>query len=507
MSFLALHPSRSSKSLSRTQTQLVTDSGVLPTSLEHEPLSDVDLSPLSSPPPTYRRRLRREKSASPTRGSEDSQHRPKSFRWPTGDPQYPSGAISFDLSPPPSPQLSPSKDRWSFLSSFKNEPEAPPKADPPRPVSALSDWFQGESAPISLGLLGNPASEKREDTAMDMRPSFLKRSSTLTGGHSRSPTKSLTSPSSGRFSFLTSAARALSSGVVAAAPAPQEDDEKDEFLQLDVRAALQSHGDADPFSPSSFKDLLQDAEGLLTRMQLAYQQRVTAVADARAEVSAQKEENDETHIRAQHLKQQLNDLSAQNAEKDAVINDLLAELKAEKQLRQEELAAKVRSVRVVDPPPKKARGSRQSTDSSVVSDSGFESNNDDEDQASSLASSPSLSSMASSPHLGHARQASMTRASPTVVHNVSGPKLDSVGPHHSVVDDGTEVAGAGPGLAVVGDSPDRSGCSNCGGQNSNTAWEVVANLRTENHVLKVRNKHLEAEVEAVLGMVNGLLGT
>ncbi|KAL8939745.1 MAG: hypothetical protein Q9216_003189 [Gyalolechia sp. 2 TL-2023] len=108
----------------------------------------------------------------------------------------------------------------------------------------------------------------------------------------------------------------------------------DEWHELDVKSAL-IPGSADPFSPSSFKNLQQNAEGLLLKLQTAYKERSEALHDVLAEKEAQAEELEGAKTRTRHLKIQLDDMTAKLAEQDKAMMDLVDQLAQEKQARRE----------------------------------------------------------------------------------------------------------------------------------------------------------------------------
>ena len=235
-----------------------------------------------------------------------------------------SNAINFDLSPPDSPVLSPEKekDNWSFIPTFKNDKGSPQRS--PSPLR-ISTWFQGESAPVSLGMASSPTKESSDPIS--------------------SPAKSISDPlKPNKANSFFSSLFASKTTVTTLQP---QDVVRDEFYNLDIKRAIQPHGPTDPFSPSSFKNLEQNAEGLLARMQIAYRQKVHSIANVRAEQEVQEEELEEARTRAQHLKLQLDTLSSRLDERNQEMDRLIKELKEEKQLRQEEMTRN-RTIRFVN---------------------------------------------------------------------------------------------------------------------------------------------------------------
>ena len=234
-----------------------------------------------------------------------------------------SNGINFDLSPPDSPVLSPEneKDKWNFIPNFKIDKGSPQRS--PSPLR-ISTWFQGESAPVTLGMAFSPTKESPDPISAS--------------------TKSMSDPlKPNKANSFFSSLFATKATVTAS---PPRDMTGDEFYNLDIKRAIQPHGPADPFSPSSFKNLQQNAEGLLARMQIAYRHKVQSIANARAEQEAQEEELEEAQTRAQHLKSQLDTLSSRLDERNQEMDRLMKELEEEKRLRQEEMARN-RTIRFV----------------------------------------------------------------------------------------------------------------------------------------------------------------
>ena len=188
-----------------------------------------------------------------------------------------------------------------------------------------------------------------------------------------SPTMQSTNPASklaGWFSRATTHAK-----EVAAVP---ETVAQDPLLNLDVDAALFPHGPADPLDPSSFHDLVLNAESLIQRYQLAYRAKHYAFEDLRSEQDVQDEELNEAETRARHLKMQLDDMAAKAIEQQREVEELMQELERERRGRQEDEQRRRMSVRVVHDGAEQAKR-RDTVSAASVSDSGFESGADSED--------------------------------------------------------------------------------------------------------------------------------
>ena len=98
----------------------------------------------------------------------------------------------------------------------------------------------------------------------------------------------------------------------------------------------------------NFTQFVSRAEGVVVtcqRLQAAYKEKSTALADLRAEQAAQLDELDEAETRARHLRMQLEDISTRASDQERWLK---VELQAEQQKRQE-VEARWRSV-VEEPP-------------------------------------------------------------------------------------------------------------------------------------------------------------
>lgn len=345
----------------------------------------------------------------------------------------------------------------------------------------LSGWFNGESEPISLGVVPSPTKEQLD-------PLYTM---------AAKPTQTTPKPAlSSRFSFFM--------GKPAPAKTSSAIDPTDEFLDLDINAALFPAGPADSFSPASFKNHMQHAEGLLSRLQAAYRERTISLREMQAEKETQVEEREGAEVRSKHLKIQLDDMSAKLAEQDNAMMDLVEQLANEKRLRREEESARKRSVRLVKPsgigaltPITPDAGVGQDHQSNRMSSaSTTDCDSEDESSAESLfskkhSSSPRISlssiSTTSSPEtyqppevssIAIAQTARLRHGQPTLV---KSQRQSSVG-------------SGSPGWS----------CANCQGGNASEAWTVVSVLKEENKCLKDRVEHMEQALEGCLDVVNRL---
>ncbi|MCJ1400115.1 hypothetical protein MMC11_003319 [Xylographa trunciseda] len=402
---------------------------------------------------------------------------------------YSSKEINSIGSPGQFPLPSPSKDRQSFLPSIRSEYPSETKQEGKK--TALANWFQGESAPINLGVPLSPVKQRSEFIDDHERsPSLI-----LERQMSSTPSRP-SAVSNGRFSFFSTKSTSPT--------LPRISDPHDEFSNLDIKSSLLPGGQADPFSPSSFKNLLQNAEGLLLRMQAAYKQRAVSLQEITAEKEAQSEELEEAHIRAAHLKSQLDDMTAKMAEQDTVIMNLVDDLAQQKQRRTDEEAKK--SIRLVGAnedachqchhhrKPKK----RNST-ATTVSDSGFESGSDEESIFSQAQGpqSPATSSISSRsmalPDTYFDDDPSHNRAKQL-------PSLTSTRLANQLRD---EKPGKHNSTSRL-DCAKVTACPNCAGMQPSEAWGVAEMMKMENTMLKERVEQLEGSLDGCLDLVRGL---
>lgn len=376
---------------------------------------------------------------------------------------------TFHPSPQQSRQSSPA--RSNRLSILTGNSEGKP--------GKLADWFKGESEPIKIGILPSPKKEKSDCPdniagSSDMRATnVLQRLST---------TQIIPKPAmASRFSFFSSKASLVK-------PTPLPDELSDELLDMDVSAALFPNEPPNPFSPASFKNLQQQAEGLLSRLQTAYKERTIALRDMMAEKETVAEESEGAETRARHLKMQLDGMTAKFAEQDEAMMNLVDELAQEKQARREDEESRKRTIRIVGDSTSPSIGHRGLSRSNTLSDSGFES--EDDSSADSVfsrrngAQSPIMSvssaSTANSPDAYRAQEFQVPASTPrTGLHRLPQGQPAAKGtPVHS--------------------------CPNCDGVRAPEAWNVVSILKEENEELKHRVVELEGALDGCLDVVGRL---
>jgi hypothetical protein len=273
-----------------------------------------------------------------------------------------------------------------------------------------------------------------------------------------------------------------------------------------------SPGERDAFSPAAYKNLQTNATGLLLRLQSAYRERTVALQEVRAERDAQHEEMDETKLRIELFKTQLEDMAAKATEHEKAMQSLVAELHAEKRARHEEHVARDKML---------AEGSMVSEDLCV----------DEEDRKrwrTSISTAKSDLSIDTTYAESTESESVFSRSrSPTIMTSATEsegaePALRGVPPRH-IQEGATRNMSEAKSPAqlttfqklVKGMSRDstsreqdeqmgQDGCNNCHGQDASVAWDTVGLLRDENKGLKHRVAQLEVAVEGALDMVNGI---
>ena len=374
---------------------------------------------------------------------------------------------------------------------FSSEKTAQGKTE--EKVGKLADWFRGESEPINIGFLPSPTKEKDENMETSGASSLIRPSALL---QRKSTAQGTSKPAMARrFSFFPS----KTSLAKSTSPSP---DLNDELLDMDINKALFPSGQADSSSPAALKNLQQQAESLLSRMQSAYRERTLQVREIAAEKEALAEEALGAETRAQHLKMQLNDMSAKFTEQDQAIMNLVDELAQEKLARREDEDARKRTLRLVEQasPPHTSHG-RVST-AYTVSDSGFES--EDESTVESLFSrgngvhSPTMSmssvSTSNSPDTYDTHQFPDTHNS-TSTSQAARLRLPAT---RNVKSLSTPYRNDPPEEAPP------SSCTNCHGGRASEAWSVVGVLQDENRCLKHRVGELEGALDGCLDVVTRL---
>ena len=378
---------------------------------------------------------------------------------------------SSQFSPQQSRQSSPTRSNRISVLTGKSEGK----------TEKLAEWFKGESEPISIGIIPSPTKEKGDPLdsiahSSDVPVTALRQQQSTAQIMARPVIAS-------RFSFFSSKASLVK-------PKPLPNDLNDELLELDVSTALFPNEPANPFSPASFKNLQQQAESLLSRLQTAYKERTIALRDMIAEKETIAEESEGAVTRARHLKMQLDDMTAKFAEQDQAMMNLVDELAQEKQARREEEEARKKTIRVVRDITPPSSGSRHPglSRSNTVSDSGFESEDDS-----------SVDSVFSRRNGAHSPIPSVSSAS-----TASSPDTFLRTHEFPIAATTAQIARRRMGEPAGKGAPVHS-CTNCEGPRaSSEAWSIVSILKDENEELKHRVGELEGALDGCLDVVGRL---
>jgi hypothetical protein len=435
-------------------------------------------------------------------------------------------------SPQRSPQRSPVKERLDFIPTLTGDRDGQIKiADKSR--GGLSGWFSGSSDPVAVGVpiddledpvVMSPPSESSRATSPDRGIAKLRKRPTVPtlDTAQQLPTKASTASTS-RFAFFSPKTPASTQHQIPA-------ELSDELLTLDIRSALFPTGDNDPFSPSAFKNLLTNAEGLLAKLQTAYKICTISLHELGGEKEAQAEELEEAKTRAQHLKMQLEDMAQRVIAHDEEMKKVIEELNKERQARAEEKEAREKSINLIrirttspseelsphsedlEVDLQRRRRPWRRSNGTINSETSFES--DDEsggaESVFSRSMSPTLGSVSeiSTPEMGQAVFAKVVNISPK--RGVERPKPVQQRSTFQMIlrgisatpDDESQTSkdkDEGNELGMADE-----GCRNCRGGQASVAWDTVGLLRAENKGLKERMASLETAVEGALDLVNGL---
>ena len=394
----------------------------------------------------------------------------------------------------------------------------------------LSAWFSGSSAPIPLGI---PIAEQVALSPSNMSPleappvrdgAKLRKKShptalDSTGSENSSPTKAPANTTPGRFNFFSSSKPQQKQTL----QLPRQAIENDELLTLDINAALfpsSSPSAQDPFSPSAFKNLLINAEGILLRLQTAYKLRALSLYELSAEKEAQEEELEEAETRAQCLKSQLEEMSNRVAEQDRIMDELIEQLATEKQARAEEKLAREKSIALIkasrerslsetedmefrtakNPRPVAWRKSGGSTSTEFESDAELASPTD---SVFSRSRSPALtitSTMSSATCTSADTTPEILQASFARVVSLQSPALAQ---RPSPIQQPSTFQKILHGISPPAPAAE-AGCENCRCGDVSVAWDAVSLLRAENKGLKERVGSLEGAVETALDLCSGI---
>ncbi|PSN71212.1 hypothetical protein BS50DRAFT_462463, partial [Corynespora cassiicola Philippines] len=410
---------------------------------------------------------------------------------------------------------SPTKSLASFIPSRNPADSTTSQPTFKTGAKAFQNWFNGSSAPVSVGVHSpsvheDDSSDDEYDSAEEeggrMMAGIFNRGASSTRSSSETPKQPSPAPSkqqqqqqqptaTSKFAWLLNTQK--NAAVPPPEPSPTYHNPSDELLSLNLSQALFPHGPVEPLDPSSFHDLLSNAEALLARYQTAYRKLSSALVDARAEQSAQEDELDESDTRNRHLKMQLETMAARATEQDAQMQKLVEDLEFERRARQEEEAARKRTLALIRGTPgcnhlpneqdllsPKRRNRVSNSDVSV--DSGFES--ECETDAASVFSRNGLSPTST-------EHSSMSEYTRDITPRGKRPQM----PQRQVTFDRSRNGSVD--LEKGG-----WGCTNCEGGAQASVWGRLAREREENSTLRLRVEELEDAVDSALNVVDGPWG-
>ncbi|KAI9841509.1 MAG: hypothetical protein M1837_000671 [Sclerophora amabilis] len=436
-------------------------------------------------------------------------------------------ARSLQRSPQRSPLRSPTKERGGFIPTLTGDTSGEIIVE--KKTEGLASWFNGSSAPVTLGI------SVSEESTMDFGgpPPTSHSPARLHKKSASQPYIKQALGSTSRFSLFGSKSPAEKTPKIAAATV-------DELLDLNVNEALFPDGPVDTFSPSSFKNFQVNAEGILLKLHTAYKVQSTSLSDALSRETDLQDQLEEAETRSDHLKMQLNNMAAQASEQEQAMKELAAEIEMEKQRRQDEQEARKRSIILVKNPRSALANEvwdrpttgkdvvKRSSCATVATDSGFES--EGESSADSVFSrsrsnsSPTGIMFSSSTAVRFPYSYDPQVSSWSITNNDSEPVLEaSADPNlgtrgwrpapvqrTSTFQKVLEGLSSTSGLDDPNDtetqlvSPLDSVCANCQGGGASKAWSAVRDLRSKNKELTERVGQLEGTVDSCLDLVGGL---
>ena len=452
-----------------------------------------------------------------------------------------------------SPQRSPAKEKSQqeadFMPTLTGDKDGTIRvADRSK---GLSSWFSGSSAPVPVGIqvgeqkLSSPSTMSSRDGSPEQPTAKLQKRPTLSTLHSSTTLNNSTpikhtAATASRFNFFSSPKTPNQKTI----QLPQSSLENDEFLTIDITSALFPNSSAqsqDPFSPSAFKNLLLNAEGLLQKLQTAYKLRTLSLHELSSTHSAVIDELEEAETRTQCLRSQLEDMASKVSEQDRTISDLVTQLAIEKQARAEEKEARERSIQLVKENRLEMEASKNRSSCCSHEDLGISNGNRDREKWRQSGGSE-MSSDAESGHesvFSRSRSPTLMSSAASILTTESTPEVlqanfGRVVPHPNSPNSKSSHTTPRPKLVdrpstfqkilrgvPTSSEPERerdvvddmfgmgigmggSGCENCRGKDASVAWDAVGLLRAENRGLKDRVGSLETAVEGALDLCGGL---
>ena len=378
-----------------------------------------------------------------------------------------------------------------------------PEEHAPTKPSLLSGLFQGDNVETEVGKSTNRwSTDSQAKRAQSPRGSI------------RSQSK-ITFPSSLRqVTSALFASKPQEDGQQPAVPEPADD----EFLNLDINAALFPSGSAGLSPEDAFKNLQENAEHVIRQLQNAYKLRTFTLHETIAEKRAQQGELEESKTRVEDIKSQLDEMAARATEQDRMMKELAEQLRMERQKWREEKEARKQaevpqikdnvelpSIQASSDASSLQHGQKQPSATTVSSDSGFESGDDSivesviskrTDDAGSQTTVSSGDSINSTPTALSPQSQPWSATVQSQLSPTKSPRTPSRTTAYDRVLKGISSSAIGSLM-----SPSR--CTNCRGAGSSDAWNTVAVMKEENKALKTRIGELESAVDECITLVGG----
>jgi hypothetical protein len=286
-------------------------------------------------------------------------------------------------------------------------------------------------------------------------------------------------------------------------PEPADDD----LLNLDIAAALFPPTSNSLGDQEAFDALRNNAENVIKRLQAAYKQRTFALHEALADKNKKQEELEETRTRVGNLKVQLDGMAEKVSQQEKAVQAMAEELEQERQLRQREDEARLRSIRLIRSSDDESisdlsadlqtpkRSMKRASNATYASDSGFDSGDESlaesvfsrreglESPTSTVAPSPSISQITLPASISTPSKEKELKPLPPSTPTPRQSTYDKV------------IKG------IAGSWMNNSKCGICHGVPSSEAWSVLGILKEENKGLKERLGELEMVIDDCLSMV------
>ena len=207
-------------------------------------------------------------------------------------------------------------------------------SSPHRRSKTFADFFQiqGNSAPVSFGLLPTPSPKKEQapygspfGPALEERPESKASSGQASPVRPGQTRRGSTFSAAASFLGLTSPRANSLSPVRKSARSRTRID--DETMKLDFENEIFPNESLGGKGEKAFDELLSNSEKLFNKMRTAYAKKCDALNEIDDWRRADQEDLEEQTLRADNLKQQLDEMAAIVTDRDAEIEDLKQEMK------------------------------------------------------------------------------------------------------------------------------------------------------------------------------------